>query len=122
MEAGKRDAAIKIVNELRSRGLRIDGVGEQAHWGIGEPSLAQIEETLSGSARAGVKVMLTELDIDVLPRDPEMWGADLSRKATIRAATNIYPDRLPDEQQQQLARRYADIFRLVVRPAAECHA
>ena len=113
----KRDGAIKIVNELRSRGLRIDGVGEQAHWGIGEPSLAQIEETLSDvPARAGTKVMLTELDIDVLPRDPEMWGADLSRKATIRAATNIYPDRLPNEQQQQLARRYADIFRLVVRP------
>jgi endo-1,4-beta-xylanase len=59
--------------------------------------------------------MLTELDIDVLPRDPAMWGADLAKKATIRAATNIYPDKLPDEQQQQLARRYADIFRLVLK-------
>jgi endo-1,4-beta-xylanase len=110
----KREGAIRIVNELRSRGLRVDAVGEQAHWGIAEPSLAQIDETIGSIAsRSGVKVMLTELDIDVLPRDPEMWGADLSKKAAIRAATNIYPDRLPDEQQQQLARRYASIFELV---------
>jgi endo-1,4-beta-xylanase len=111
----KREGAIRIVNELRSRGLRVDAVGEQAHWGIAEPSLEQIDESLGDiAARTGVKVMLTELDIDVLPRDPAMWGADLSAKATIRAATNIYPDRLPDEQQQQLARRYASIFELVL--------
>ena len=111
----KRAGAIKIANDLRSRGLRIDGIGEQGHWGVGEPSLAEIDETLREvPARAGVKVMITELDIDVLPRDPAMWGADLAKKATIRAATNIYPDGLPDEPQRQLARRYADIFRLVL--------
>jgi endo-1,4-beta-xylanase len=44
-----------------------------------------------------------------------MWGADLSKKAKIRAATNIYPDGLPDEQQALLARRYADIFSAVLR-------
>jgi endo-1,4-beta-xylanase len=111
----KRAGAIRIANELRSRGLRIDGVGEQGHWGIGEPSLAEIGETLRElPARTGVKVMITELDIDVLPRDPAMWGADLAKKASIRAATNIYPDGLPDEPQRQLARRYADIFRLAL--------
>ena len=111
----KRDGAIRIVKDLLSRGLRVDAVGEQAHWGIDEPSLTQIDETIADiTARAGVNVMLTELDVDVLPRDPEMWGADLSKKATIRAATNIYPDRLPDEQQQRLAGRYASIFELVL--------
>ena len=39
--------------------------------------------------------MITELDIDVLPREPAMWGADLREKAAIRATTNIYPDGLP---------------------------
>ena len=111
----KRDGAIRIVNDLLSRGLRVDAVGEQAHWGLAEPSLTQIDETIADvTARAGVNVMLTELDIDVLPRDPEMWGADLSKKATIRQATNIYPDRLPHDQQKQLARRYAGIFELVL--------
>jgi endo-1,4-beta-xylanase len=111
----KRAGAIRIVNDLKARGLRIDGVGEQGHWGIGEPALAEIDETLRElPARTGVKVMITELDVDVLPRDPAMWGADLAKKATIRAATNIYPAGLPDEQQRQLAERYADIFRLVM--------
>ena len=32
-----------------------------------------------------------------------------------KAVTNIYPNGLPEEQQQRLARRYADIFGLVVK-------
>jgi hypothetical protein len=96
--------------------LRIDGVGEQAHWGLDEPPIAEIERTITETAAGtGLKVLLTELDIDVLPRDPEMWGTDLSKKMKIRAATNIYPDGLPEEQQRLLARRYADIFALVMR-------
>jgi endo-1,4-beta-xylanase len=115
----KRRAAIRIVKQLRAMGLRVDGIGEQAHWGIGEPPLAEIDRTIAETADgSGVKVLLTELDIDVLPRDPDMWGADLSKKATIRAATNIYPDGLPDAQQQVLARRYADIFSLVLKHRA----
>jgi endo-1,4-beta-xylanase len=60
-------------------------------------------------------VLLTELDMDVLPRDPEMWGADLSKKQQIRIATNIYTDGLPAEKQAELAKRYADVFALVLR-------
>jgi endo-1,4-beta-xylanase len=41
-----------------------------------------------------------------------MWGADLSKKAKIRAATNVYPDGLPPAMQEKLAKRYADCFRL----------
>jgi hypothetical protein len=59
---------------------------------------------------AGLAVHVTELDMDVLPRDPDMWGADLSKKAAIKAKTNIYPDGLPAEMQQKLAKRYADVF------------
>jgi len=70
-------------------------------------------------AGTGVKVMLTELDVDVLPRDPDMWGADLAKKAKIRAATNVYPDGLPAEVQQKLARRYADVFTLFLKHGVE---
>jgi endo-1,4-beta-xylanase len=115
----KRATVIKIVKDLRARGLRVDAVGEQAHWGIDEPSLPEIDATLADLATGtGVKVMLTELDIDVLPRDPDMWGADLSKQTALREKTNIYPDGLPPEQQQRLARRYADIFALVLKHRA----
>jgi len=64
---------------------------------------------------ADIRPLITELDMDVLPRDPDMWGADLSKKAKIRAATNVYPDGLPPAMQEKLARRYADVFALFLK-------
>jgi endo-1,4-beta-xylanase len=111
----KRDAAIRLVKGLKAKGLRVSGLGEQAHWGIEDPPLPAIDEMLAAMRAAGIAVHVTELDMDVLPRDPDMWGADLSRKATIRAKTNIYPDGLPPAAQETLARRYADVFSLFLK-------
>jgi endo-1,4-beta-xylanase len=111
----KRAAAIRIVQGLKAKGLRVDGIGEQGHWGIDEPALQAVDDTLAAIHAAGVRPLITELDMDVLPRDPDMWGADLSKKQQIKAATNIYPNGLPDDVQQKLARRYADVFRLFIK-------
>ena len=43
---------------------------------------------------------ITELDVDPLPRDPEMYGADLARKTEMAEETNIYADALPEEKQR----------------------
>jgi endo-1,4-beta-xylanase len=111
----KLQAAIRLVQGLRAKGLRVDGLGEQAHWGIDDPPLADIDAALGAMRAAGLVPHITELDIDVLPRDPDMWGADLSRKQQIRAATNVYPHGLPPAMQERLARRYADVFRLFLK-------
>ncbi len=111
----KRDAAIRLVQGLKAKGLRVDGIGEQGHWGIDEPALSMVDDTLAAIRASGVRPIITELDMDVLPRDPDMWGADLSKKQKIKAATNIYPDGLPDAMQQKLARRYADVFGLFLK-------
>jgi endo-1,4-beta-xylanase len=115
----KRDAAIRLVLGLKAKGLRVDGIGEQGHWGLEDPPLEAIDAALAAIRASGTRPLVTELDIDVLPRGPDMWGADLSKKATIRAATNVYPDGLPDEQQRLLARRYGDIFALVLKHRRE---
>jgi endo-1,4-beta-xylanase len=91
----KRKAAIALVGQLRAQGLRVDAIGEQGHWGVADPPLADVLAMLSDFAAAGQKIVITELDMDVLPRDPEMWGADLAKKVKIRAATNVYPNGLP---------------------------
>jgi endo-1,4-beta-xylanase len=111
----KRDAAIGLVQRLKAKGLRVDGIGEQAHWGVDDPPLQAIDEMLAAMRAAGTRVVITELDMDVLPRDPEQWGADLSKQQTIRAKSNIYPDGLPDARQLGLARRYADVFTLFLK-------
>jgi endo-1,4-beta-xylanase len=111
----KRAGALRIVKQLKAQGLRVDGIGEQGHWLLSVPSLEEIDRMLAEIGAAGLKTHITELDVDVLPRDDGMYGADLDAKAKYRAETNVYPHGLPAEKQQELAKRYADIFRLFVK-------
>jgi endo-1,4-beta-xylanase len=111
----KRKGALRIVRELKARGLRIDGVGEQGHWLISHPPVEEIDATIAEIGAAAGKCHITELDVDVLPRDTGMYGADLNAKVKFKAETNLYPDGLPEQKQQELARRYADIFKVFVK-------
>ena len=102
----KRAGVIKLVKDLQARKVRIDGIGNQAHWRLDTPTIAEIDRTLVELHATGLKVMYTELDINLLPNTPR--GAD----PTI---ANPYASGLPDEVQQQLARRYADVFRVFLK-------
>lgn len=99
----KRAGVIKLVKALQERKLRIDGIGNQAHWRLDTPTSEEIATTLAELHGTGLKVMYTELDINLLPNTPR--GAD-------PAVANPYANGLPDQVQQQLARRYADVFRV----------
>ena len=114
-KAAKRAAALRLVKQLRDQGLRVDGIGEQGHWLVSWPSLDDIDGMLGEIGAAGLKTHITELDMDVLPRDERMYGADLDARAKFRAGTNVYADGLPPDKQQELAQRYADVFRLFVK-------
>jgi endo-1,4-beta-xylanase len=104
----KREAALRLASRLRSRGLRIDGVGEQGHWLIDTPTVPEIEATILDVTRAGFFAMITELDVDVLPREMSETGA-------VIGGSDPYRERLPSDVQQRLAKRYADVFALFVR-------
>jgi endo-1,4-beta-xylanase len=108
----KRDGAIRIIKNLKNRGIKIDGVGIQAHWSLTEPSIEEIETAIEMYAETGVQVMFTEMDISVLPSPWNMPTADVSTRFKNTPAMNPYPDGLPDSVQQQLADRYAEIFKL----------
>ena len=102
----KRAGVIRLVKSLQSRGIRIDGIGNQGHWRLETPSIAEIEAALLDLRSTGLKVMYTELDINLLPQAAR--GADPS-------VANPYVNGLPEDMQQALARRYADIFGLFVK-------
>lgn len=106
----KRKGAVELVKKLKAKGVAISGVGVQDHVSLDWPSPEQIEETITEFSDLNVKVMFTELDIDVLP--PAMGGhsADVSLKAAADPKLNPYPDGLPEAMQQKLAQRYADLF------------
>ncbi|MCG6924129.1 MAG: endo-1,4-beta-xylanase [Acidobacteria bacterium] len=111
----KRAAILKLVSRLRKEGLRVDGVGAQGHWLLGDPSFDRVETMITDISAAGFKVLITELDVDPLPRDPRMYGADLSLKTQMGEETNIYADGLPPEKQQELAEYYGGVFRVFVK-------
>jgi endo-1,4-beta-xylanase len=110
----KRATILKLVSALRKDGLRVDGVGVQGHWLVGEPPLDRIEATIEDIAGAGLEVLITELDVDPLPRDESMYGADLDQKTRMAQETDVYADGMPADKQRELAERYGAIFRLFV--------
>ncbi len=106
----KRDGAVRLVQGLLDRGVDVTGIGAQSHHTLDQPTLDEQAATLEAFADLGVDVMVTELDIAVLPRPQDEWGADITQSAELREELNPYPDALPDSMQQALAHRYADLF------------
>jgi len=107
----KRKGAIAIVKKLQQAGVPIHVVGNQAHLHLQDLSLAAEEAAVTELASAGVKVAITELDIDVLPSAWE-HTADVATHAESDAKLNPYASGLPDSVQQSLAKAYGDLFAL----------
>ena len=105
----KRKGAIALVKRLQAKGIPIAVVGDQGHLHMDEPSAEVEDATITDLAATGVKVAITELDIDVLP---SAWGqtADVSLNVQQNAKLNPYASGLPDAEKEALAKRYADLF------------
>jgi endo-1,4-beta-xylanase len=111
----KRAGAIRIIKDLQSKGLKIDGVGIQAHWSIKGPSMGMIDSAINDFANLGVKVMLTELDMGVLPNPWDNNNANVSDTAAFKKEMNPYAAGLPDSIQQKLTQRYTDLFTVLTK-------
>ncbi|MFF3146148.1 endo-1,4-beta-xylanase, partial [Streptomyces sp. NPDC057927] len=64
--AAKTQGVYRMVRDFKSRGVPIDCVGFQSHFGTGGPP-ANFQTTLSNFAALGVDVQITELDIAQAP-------------------------------------------------------
>jgi endo-1,4-beta-xylanase len=111
----KRAGVINIVRNLRNKGLRIDGVGIQGHWHLDSPDFKIVDEGISEYAALGVKVMITEMEINVLPTPSWLYGADISKISEYKDSLNPYVSGIPDSVQAQLTNRYANLFGLLLR-------
>jgi endo-1,4-beta-xylanase len=107
----KRAKALRLLRSLRDAGVRIDAIGIQGHWHLDWPGVSVITDAIREFHAAGFPVMITELDVDVLPRTAS--GADL---VAVEEGPNPYPHGLPEEMQQRLAARYREIFTALLQP------
>lgn len=107
---GKRDAVVKLVKDLKDRGLRIDAVGMQSHMGMEHPDFAEYEKTIQALIAAGVDVQFTELDMDAIPT--VTFGAAVEDRAAYRAQMNPYPEGLPDSVSNIWNARMKQVFQI----------
>lgn len=108
----KRDGAVRLVKSLLDKGIKVDGIGMQGHYGIDYPSVEEIEASILAFSELGVKVMITELDIDLLPNPTNRQGADVEERFEAMEGYDPYKAGLPDSVDQKLSQRYADLFQL----------
>lgn len=112
----KRDGIVRLVKMLQKEGIRIDGVGMQAHWGLNYPKTNYIEDAIDAYAACGVKVMITELDVDVLPitKEGQVIGQVLADKQfqleEFKSFLDPYRQGLPEKVQAELTLRYEALF------------
>ena len=106
----KREAVCRLVRDLKAKGCRIDGVGMQSHNGTDYPDLSDYETTIDSLAANGVKVMITELDLNMLPNPEEFGGADISQNFEYQEKMNPYVNGLDSVAQQLFDERYLSFF------------
>ncbi|WP_035600574.1 endo-1,4-beta-xylanase [Haloferula sp. BvORR071] len=111
----KRANSVKLLKGLLDRGVPITGVGTQSHFHLNQPPVADIEKTIKDFSALGLKVMVTELDVDVLPGRGNFGNADVNRREQGDATLNPYTAGLPEDMQKKLAERYAEIFDVYLR-------
>ncbi len=111
---GRRDAVVKLVKKLQKRGIQIDGIGMQAHYGLGL-SLEEFEKSVSAFAATGLQVMITEFDITVLPFPSQRIIADVNKKYKYLEKYNPYTDGLPNEVASQQSFLYEGIFKILLK-------
>lgn len=113
----KRNGAIALIKKLQAEGVPIHSVGLQNHDNLTWPTPAQEDAAISAFGALGLKVEISELDINVLPSAGHQPTADVNLNIKQNPKLNPYVNGLPEPVQQQLARRYADLFRVFVKHA-----
>lgn len=110
----KREAVVKLVKDLKANGCRIDAVGMQSHVAFDTP-LDEYEKSIEAFAAAGVKVMVTELDLSVLPWPKGNFGAAVETNFDYKKAMDPYKDGLTSEMEKKQSDFYVKLFDIYLR-------
>ena len=108
----KRKKVIELLTQLKQKGVPVDAYGMQGHFELGEDPVPQLRETFDELRKLGLKVVVSELDIDVVPRS--RWWADDGKYRDELATYDPYKNGLPAEVEQQQVEAYVDLFKLFV--------
>jgi endo-1,4-beta-xylanase len=109
-DEAKRKGAIELIKKLKAEGIPINAVGLQGHLKMTWPSVEVEDATISDFAKLGVKVMITEFDVDVVRATQGNRTADIEANSRLVSGANTYSNGLPADVQNALAKRYAELM------------
>lgn len=112
---GKRNFLVDVIKDYKKRGVPIHGVGMQSHVGLDYPDMGEYEDSMKAYIDQGMRLHMTELEVDVLPVAWEHSGAEISTDFEYADELNPYPDGLPDEVQERLTQTYVNLFQLYLK-------
>jgi endo-1,4-beta-xylanase len=109
----KLKKTIRMIRALKGAGVRLDAVGVQCHLRLEQQPDAPdlLEQAITAYAAEGVKVVVSELDVDVLP--PKVGEADADARE--RSEADPYRLGLPPEVAEAQARLYSRVFRVILK-------
>ena len=120
----KRNGAIALIKKLQAEGVPVTAIGLQDHAKLDWPTAAEEDATISALAGLGLKVMITELDIDTAKATQRNRSADVSLNGQVgtNSPAAVAPEgtkqdaaRQAEAVQQLLAKHYGDLFSVFVK-------
>ena len=110
--ARKRAAVVNLIRDLKANGCRIDAIGMQSHVAF-DTNLEEYEKSITTYAAEGVKVMVTELDLSVLPWPSAGFrGAAVETNFEYKNELNPYTEGLPAEKAKEQSDFFVKLFRI----------
>jgi endo-1,4-beta-xylanase len=105
----KRERTLRLLEQLDAAGERPHGVGIQGHWVLDQVPFDEISRALRIYSELGLEVMVTELDIDVVPR--RTAGADASERSQ-EPGLDPYVGGCPADVLERQAQQYERLFEI----------
>lgn len=114
-QPGKRQGVVNWAKSLLEIGVKIDGIGMQGHLNMDYPSLEEFEKSIVAFSDLGLQVMITEMDLAVLPMPDQRVGAEISATAEYQEKWNPYTGGLPPDVDAEQNQRFVDFFELFMK-------
>ena len=111
----RRAKMLALVEALRAAGAPVYAIGLQGHYELDRIPYDDLEDTLRAARRAGLKVVVTELDVDVVPRGG--WWAEGGARRDELARYDPYPAHCPPSVLRRQAQQYAQLLSILRRHA-----
>jgi len=112
---GRRDAVVQMIRDLKAENIRIDAIGMQGHLDMDYPSIDEYEAAINAYTNEGMKVMITELDLSILPNPSPDAGADIATSFEYQQKLNPYTEGVPQAEMEKWDNRMLDFFRLFLK-------